>query len=176
MKRVFKAYASAVAVLLTVFPCGAQSLPDSLAAPAQEIVPEPSPAVVSPMELLEKADSLRKAYDFAAALEVYRKAVAAAPDSLFGVEAQERLLLAQNGLNMTEYCSDPVVVAKRRFSLSDFYLFYPLENRSWRSLPNPLDSLKDGSVRADHILFHARPGRDTQHICHPFPGHRMDRS
>ena len=77
MKRVFKAYAFAAAVLLAVFPCGAQSLPDTLAAPAQEA----GPVVVSAADLLEKADSLRKAYDFAAALEVYRKAVAAAPDS-----------------------------------------------------------------------------------------------
>ena len=156
MKRVLKTYAIAAAALLMALPCGAQSLPDTLAVPAEERVSVPEPVAVSPSQLLASADSLRRAYDFAAALEVYQKAVAAAPDSLFRVDAQERMLLAQNGLNMTEYCSDPVVVAKRRFSLSEFFLFYPLENRSWRSLPNPLDSLKDRSVSATYVPEGAR--------------------
>ena len=40
---------------------------------------------------------------------------------------------------MTDFCVDPVVVARQRFSREDFFLFYPLKNQSWRSSPNVLD-------------------------------------
>ena len=35
----------------------------------------------------------------------------------------------------------PVVEAKHRFSLKDFYLYYPLPDKSWRRTPNQLDTL-----------------------------------
>ena len=94
----------------------------------------------SPTRLLAKADSCRMAYDFAEAVKYCESAVAAL-DSTASAKAEERLLLARNGLNMMDFCSQPNVVAKRTFPLNDFFLFYPLKDSSWRRTPNQLDSL-----------------------------------
>lgn len=56
------------------------------------------------------------------------------------VRLDEMMVPAQNGSNMTGFCSNPVPVAKERFSLKDFFLYYPLQDRSWRITPNQLDS------------------------------------
>lgn len=87
-----------------------------------------------------KPDSLRRAYDFQAAVEAGQRALEGA-DSLTRAAIEEDLILSQNGLSMMDYCSNPVVVAKYRFSIEDFFLFYPMRNRSWRPVPNQLDSL-----------------------------------
>lgn len=97
-------------------------------------------AQVSPTKLLVKADSCRMAYDFAEAVRYCESAVAAL-DSTSSAKAEERLLMARNGLNMMGFCSQPNVVAKQTFPLNDFFLFYPLKDSSWRKTPNQLDSL-----------------------------------
>lgn len=97
------------------------------------------------------SDSLRRAYDFKGAVEWCERMMETADSTRLGALEAE-LILSQNGLSMTQYCSQPEVVARSRFSLDDFFLFYPLENRSWRSVPNPLDSLADGGwVRAMYL-------------------------
>ena len=97
------------------------------------------------------SDSLRRAYDFKGAVEWCERMMEIADSTRLGALEAE-LILSQNGLSMTQYCSQPEVVARSRFSLDDFFLFYPLENRSWRSVPNPLDSLADGGwVRAMYL-------------------------
>ncbi|MCR5002813.1 MAG: hypothetical protein K5984_00425 [Bacteroidales bacterium] len=96
---------------------------------------------LSPEQLLNIADSLREAYRFSEAVGMYEKARAAASDSLLIEAVDDRLILGQNALSMMDYCSHPVVVAKQKFSLKDFFLFYPLKDKSWRALPNQLDSL-----------------------------------
>ena len=98
-----------------------------------------------------RADSLRKAYDFKGAVDWCERMMETTDSSRLGALEAE-LILAQNGLSMAQYCSQPEVVARYRFSLDDFFLFYPLENRSWRSIPNPLDSLAGrGPVRATYV-------------------------
>lgn len=94
----------------------------------------------STFRLLAKADSARLAYDFPAAVGFCQRAMDAM-DSSSRSKAEELLILSQNGQNMMNYCSQPVVVAKQKFPLKDFFLFYPLKNRSWRPAPNQLDSL-----------------------------------
>ena len=89
--------------------------------------------------LKESADSLTKAYKFNAAVELLQNAKEAA-DSADAVRLDEMMVPAQNGSNMTGFCSNPVPVAKERFSLKDFFLYYPLQDRSWRITPNQLDS------------------------------------
>ena len=97
-------------------------------------------AQVSPTRLLNKADSCRMAYNFADAVKFCENAIEAL-DSTASQKAEERLLLARNGLNMMGFCSQPTVVARQTFPLRDFLLFYPLRDKSWRRTPNQLDSL-----------------------------------
>lgn len=96
---------------------------------------------ISAAELAARGDSLRMVYLFRESIKEYNKSIAAAKDSLERESYEEKLTLSQNGLSMMSYCSQPVVVAKQKFSLKDFFLFYPLQNRSWRDVPNQLDSL-----------------------------------
>ena len=95
------------------------SLPD---AGAQE-------TTLSPQRLLFRADSLRKAYDFKGAVTCCEQAIERLDSTRRG-KAEEQLTFAQNGLNMTGFCSQPTVVARRTFPLKDFFLYYPLEDRS----------------------------------------------
>lgn len=119
--------------------------------------------------LVEQADSLRFEYMFHEAAQLYRDAAdslvsAHVPDSLMASLPRERrdsmafasfsaadslamsgigqkLLYAENGEAMMEYVSEPVVVSRHVFSREDFFLFYPLPDRSWRPVPNQLDSI-----------------------------------
>lgn len=100
---------------------------------------------VSIRALVAKADSLRMKYDFEAAVALLESAKKNVSDSVTAADVDNSLMLARNAVNMLGYCSRPVVVAKQRFSLEDFFLFYPLPDNSWRPLPNRLDSLADGS-------------------------------
>lgn len=153
-------------------PAAAQA-PDSLAvqevvawAPADEAVvaadtlavtPEPAPPVkvVRPEDLLARADSLRRAYRFAEAVAACRQGLDLQPDSLLRGEIDAQLMSAQNGLNMLGYCSQPVVVARERFSREEFFLYYPLGDGRWRPLPNSLDSLGRGFPHAMYLPMDA---------------------
>ena len=93
------------------------------------------------MELMEQGDSLRMEYRFAESVEMYEAALAATGDSLERLEIDARILLSENGLSMTGFVGTPSIVARHRFSVRDFYLFYPLEDNSWVPVPNRLDTL-----------------------------------
>ena len=112
---------------------------------------------LSPQRLLFRADSLRKEYDFQGAVDCCRKAIEGL-DSTRTAKAEEQLALAQNGLSMTAFCSAPKVVARRTFPLKDFFLFYPLENRSWRAAPNPL--LPDEEADDFSALYYPEGAKD----------------
>lgn len=112
---------------------------------AQITLAPDSSAQVSPTRLMSKADSCRLAYNFAEAVKLCESAVEAL-DSTASQKAEERLLLARNGLNMTDFCSQPTVVAKQTFPFKDFLLFYPLKDKSWRKTPNQLDSLGGDAI------------------------------
>ena len=88
--------------------------------------------------LLALSDSARMAYDFPAALELCHKAIRL--DSTARSRYEGHLILAQNGLSMMDFCSQPTVVARKVVSLKDFFLYYPLPDGSWRATPNQLDS------------------------------------
>lgn len=110
-------------------------------------------AQVSPTLLMVKSDSCRMAYNFAEAIK-YSEAAIEVLDSTASEKAEEQLLLARNGLNMMNFCSQPTVVARQKFGLKDFFLFYPLKNFSWRKTPNQLDSLGgDDLSRAIYIPY-----------------------
>lgn len=91
--------------------------------------------------LLCRADSLRKAYLFGKSIRLYDEALSVTADSVARIRIQDQKMLSENGLGMTDFVYQPMVVARHRFSIDDFYLYYPLEDRSWRPLPNMLDTL-----------------------------------
>ncbi len=101
-------------------------------------------AQVSASALLAQADSATLANDFPAAARLCDRA--AEQDSLAAALAQEIVLPVYNGLSMMNFCSQPTVVAKQVFPLKDFLLFYPLKDRSWRPVPNQLDSLGGDAI------------------------------
>jgi len=97
--------------------------------------------------LIRKGEILHDSYDFAGAVDAFESALdvledadLGARDSLKILSVKDRLLLSVNGRSMSDFVYEPVVVAKHRFSLDDFFLYYPLRDRSWRTIPNQLDS------------------------------------
>ena len=96
--------------------------------------------------LVRAGDSLYRAYRFEDAVETFDMALEAARDtsatydSLLVESLSARLRLAENGSNMSRFVRTPEVVDKQMFALKDFPLLYPLEDKSWRRLPNKLDS------------------------------------
>ena len=96
--------------------------------------------------LINRGDNLKNIYRFEEALASYRMALETAEqqsDSMMARIVEDRILMAENGRNMTAFSYSPKVVARHKFSIEDFYLYYPLEDRSWRQLPNVLDSAAD---------------------------------
>jgi len=97
--------------------------------------------------LVVRGDSLRAAYRFDESLDLYSEAVESLGDSLLSdadsvlaLMLKDRILLSENGKSMVSYVYSPTVVARHMFSVGDFFLYYPLKDRSWRATPNQLDS------------------------------------
>ena len=101
-------------------------------------------------KLIAKADSARLAYDFILADELCRQVVEL--DSTAIDKVEDLSIMSKNGQKMMEFCSRPVVVARRTFPLKDFLLFYPLEDNSWRKSPNQLDP-KGGDGLAQAVYY-----------------------
>ncbi len=100
------------------------------------------PLPLSESELLcIQGEDRQQTYDFRGAVESYREALRLCRDSLRRISIQEQLARSLNGVQMMQFCSKPKVVARERFSLQDFFLYYPLPDRSWHPVPNALDTL-----------------------------------
>ena len=123
--------------------------------------------------LVSRGDSLRAAYRFKEAAEVYSEAAeaiidstATVEDSLLKLAISDRILLAENGMSMTGFVYRPTVVAKHLFSLEDFFLYYPLKDRSWRGTPNQLDTVSGLFAKAiyapadDEIIYYSAEDTD----------------
>ena len=94
------------------------------------------------------SDSLQYAGDGNGSVSVLENVSAlSSQDSLLMSEVEMKKMMADNGKSMMEYVSSPVVVARHRFLREDFYLYYPLEDKSWRKSPNQLDSIKGKSYQ-----------------------------
>lgn len=98
--------------------------------------------------LLRQGDILRGQYRFEESLDTYYEALDIAEDSVFmqtdslmRINVNDRILLSENGKSMSGFVGKPVVVAKHKFSIDDFFLYYPLPDKSWREVPNQLDSM-----------------------------------
>ena len=117
---------------------------------AQEV--EIDTTITYKANLLWKADSLHKNLNFNKAVILYKEILSSNIDSLSKLKIESKLFLSENGMSMMNFSYKPIVVAKQTFSLNDFFLYYPLENKSWRKIPNQLDSSKTtGLVRATYI-------------------------
>lgn len=109
--------------------------------------------------LIEKGDSLRIAYRFDESLDAYEEALemtgaesSVPEDSLLRFSVQDRILMSENGRSMMGFVDTPNVVAKRKFAIDEFFLYYPLQDSSWRYVPNQLDSSADHHfVRASYV-------------------------
>ena len=112
--------------------------------------------------LIVAGDSLRKVYRFEESLVAYHlaldKAIADSLDSV--VKIQEKIHCSENGRNLMAFTDTPVVEARHKFSLEDFYLYYPLPDKSWRRTPNQLDTL--GGKYAQALYY---PESESQ-ICY----------
>lgn len=105
---------------------------------AQEKHETPDKQNVNLRALKACADSLVMNYHFEEALSLLKDAKENA-DSLSSLAIDEMMTDSQNGWSMSGFCSNPTVVAKQRFALKEFFLYYPVEDHSWRLLPNKLD-------------------------------------
>ena len=118
--------------------------------------------------LVQQGDSLRMKYRFEESLQMYRQAEEISNDSLFLMQVHEKVLLSENGLNMSKFAYSPTVLAKHRFSLDEFFLYYPLPDYSWRPLPNQLDSLPSPYSKAlyapsqDNVIYYS--ARDEEGV------------
>lgn len=112
------------------------------------LLPLPS---LSAQTVLDRADSLHRAYRFQEAMELY-----------LSVGEEEKAAASQNGLNMRDFCASPHVVARQRFSRRDFFLYYPLPQHAWRGSPNPLDSLEGFPLyfpKGADAIYYSAPDR-----------------
>ncbi|MBQ8838362.1 MAG: PD40 domain-containing protein [Bacteroidales bacterium] len=107
---------------------------------------------------LKQGDALREIYRFEDARSAYGKAldcfgdsVLTLKDSLIKMEASDKALLAENGMSMMDFVYSPQVVAKQRFSIDDFFLYYPLRDSSWRRTPCQIDSVPHRISRAVYV-------------------------
>ncbi len=123
------------------------------------------------VDLVRIADSLRLAYEFSQAADYYQRAIEAEPDSTFLPAIEDKRLMAENGLNMMDFAYTPNVVAKHRFSIENFFLYYPLKDKSWRAVPNILDSLGHPFAKAvyfpddeEEIYFSAEDEKGVRNV------------
>lgn len=120
------------------------------------------------------ADSLHTSYRFEQAVAAYSALIdAASADTLESGELKKKMMMAENGRNMSRFVQTPVVAGKKRFSIDEFFLYYPLEDCSWRALPNILDSCvtSTGYVRSlyapdwnDRLYYSAENGHGNRDI------------
>lgn len=132
--------ADTVAISLALDSLAAPQVPSrEILAPLREerVTVDAAKPIPTAATYVSAGDSLHRSYDFAGAMEQYRLA-AQQRDADPAVLAL-RMRIAQNGMNLSESVAAPVVLAKQRFSLKDFFLYYPMRPAGWRSAPNVLD-------------------------------------
>ena len=96
--------------------------------------------------LMRVGDSLYRAYRFDDAVDLFDEAIDVAEDTTSVTDSvlidalYERLRLAENGSSMSRFVRTPRVVGRKKLPLEDFFLSYPLEDKSWRKLPSRMPS------------------------------------
>lgn len=111
------------------------------------------------IEEMRRADMLREQYRFEEAVEAYLSASAMMPadslldakDSIIKMDLNNRILMAENGLSMMDFVYVPTVVARHRFPIEEFFLYYPLPEGTWRKTPSQLDSTYHAFSKASYV-------------------------
>ncbi len=110
------------------------SLPETPLEPSLSISPSER---LSPKEKIALADSLRLEYKFRRAEALLSSAAdslsfsSLKADSLLLERATSLLALCERGLEFSEEVALPTVVARQKFSVRDFFLYYPLPDKVW---------------------------------------------
>ena len=118
----------------------AASLQDTVAvpmpdAPMQIAIPILEAASsLTDTEKLALADSLHGNYQFRRAIQLCDELISESPDSLVRVYAAELLSNSESGFDFTSTVAVPTVIARQKFTLRDFFLYYPFPDRSWHDL------------------------------------------
>lgn len=93
--------------------------------------------------LLVEARKLRESYEFKKSIVLLREGISNVVDSVALSKLEEELLLCENGDNLSNFVAKPEVIARQKMSLEDFYLYYPLPDKSWKvNQYQSTDSLK----------------------------------
>ena len=85
------------------------------------------------------ADALRAELRFQEALTGYESLVQLLAESGQDEGVRRKIGETRRGMIMMKFCHNPEVVAKSRFPVKDFLLYYPLKSGSWRQTPNAFD-------------------------------------
>lgn len=101
------------------------------------------------IEEMRRADMLREQYRFEEAVEAY--SLLETEDSLLKLDLSNRILMAENGLSMMDFVYVPTVVARHRFPIDEFFLYYPLPEGTWRKTPSQLDSTYHAFSKASYV-------------------------
>lgn len=117
------------------------------------------------------AEAYHSEYDFSSAIRSYAEALRRCDDSLRRAEIEVLISRSRNGRVMSSYCKKPKVVARKNFSVRDFFLYYPLPDRAWRPSPNRLDRNPDAfspavylPVGSSEAWWSARDGSGSRNL------------
>ena len=132
----------ALVIILSAIPSGiaaAQSQfadrADTLLSPMQIAIPILEAASsLTDTQKLALADSLHSNYQFRRAIQLCDELISESPDSLVRVYAAELLSNSESGFDFTSTVAVPTVIARQKFTLRDFFLYYPFPDRSWHDL------------------------------------------
>ena len=132
----------ALVIILSAIPSGiaaAQSQfadrADTLLSPMQIAIPILEAASsLTDTQKLALADSLHGNYQFRRAIQLCDELISESPDSLVRVYAAELLSNSESGFDFTSTVAVPTVIARQKFTLRDFFLYYPFPDRSWHDL------------------------------------------
>ena len=112
--------------------------------------------------LIRDAKSYRDSYNYEKAIRCYELAQELAADSLSRVQLGEEIQRCDSVLAQTQQVPVLKVVARARFSLRDFFLYYPLPDKSFRQVegtpqyiyhPGPEDELYLSQNEGEERLF-----------------------
>ena len=113
---------------------------------------------VKALDEMKRGDALRGQYRFEEAAEAYQSASAmlvdslmTADDTLLRMDLSDRVLMAENGLSMMDFVYVPDVVARHKFPIDEFFLYYPLAEGAWRPVPSQLDSIPHEFSKASFV-------------------------
>jgi hypothetical protein len=106
--------------------------------------------------IFQRAQQLRKGYHFNEAISLYRQLLNDTTDSLLNNKISSLMAESENGLNMLQYATRPVVTGKATLPAKDFFLYYP-DKTNWAPLPDSLSPLPDTLFKDTTKYFTVNP-------------------